>query len=547
MFNIKALRIYIVILLPVLLLFAPLENIKAQCYSYNRIYANNEEVNSNVTNSSSGLGDNTDVKNAAYALGSNLVDFSSIKVPSVSSTRYQRLKFPQTFTRSEPIHIKLGSTLDFTLMEGFEVELRAYNGGSAVGTGVKISASSLINFFSGENTSDVIIPSPGASYDAVQITVKGGLLPNGKINVYAAYINEAVTNGDCNEVVDLTIGTTSGIFGGLTTVKNPSNAIDNNPLTYAELNQNLGVAGYVHLTALYSSTSVAGDSVSVTFKVPGTPLLNAQIFSQLSVITYLGNTQVAVIPADASQLGIRLLDATNHIYQFTYAVNLPFDRISIQAGGTVTALPQVHIYDIKRLIPKPKLLIDGAIALSKTFCFGLNTILTVDPIQTCTIYNWYNSAVGGTPVYTGSSYVRNALPVGNYNYYIEAVRNGCTATVSQRTLATILVNPLPTIILAADPSICIENLKVLLPYKLVTGIPTSYSIIWGSGSLANVVNATFPSISPIIIPMLSSASVGSHAGTITLKNANGCTSAPIDFSVIINPKLTLPILNIISN
>lgn len=432
MFNIKALpNPIIVIFFAVLLLFASTLKVKAQCFGYNRIYANSQTNGNNFT---------FPVDNESLAVGSNLTDYSSINIPSLSATRYQRLNFPQTFTGAEPIHVKLGSEVDLSVL-GITLEVRAYNAGSPVGTAVTLSSGVLLNLLAGQNVSDVIIPSPSSSYDAVQITVKGGLISAGKINVYAAYVNQqAAAAINCEAVADLITGTTSGALGALNGVTNPSNAVDASLTSYATLNQNVGVAGIVHLTAIFPSASIVGDSISIIIQVPGTPLLDANVFTNLTVVTYLGNTVVETIPANSSLIGIRLLDATNHIYKFTYPSSSSFDRISIQSGGLVSALAQVYIYDIKRIIPK-NILIDGVPAFSKTICIGTNTTLSINPTQTCTTYDWYTLPAGGSIVNTGTSYPRNGLAVGTYDYYIEAVRDGCTSTAPERTKVSIVVSP----------------------------------------------------------------------------------------------------------
>lgn len=531
MLSFRKLYLISVGLLSVVISFFFFTEVKAQCFGYNRIYATSE------SNDGSGF---FPVDNENNAVGSNLTDFSSIRIPSVYGDRFQKLTFPQTFTGSQPIHVKLGSDVDLSVL-GLQVEIQAYSGSSPVGTAITLSSGILLNLLAGENVSDILIPSPSSSYNAVRVKVTGGLISAGKINVYAAYVNDqAGSSINCDQVADVISGTTSGVVGALNGVTNANYAVDASLSTFAELNQNVGVAGYVHLTAIFPSASVTGDSISVVIKDPNALLLDASVFTNLNVVTYLGNTVVETIPANSALIGIRLLDATNHIYRFTYPSGAPFDRISVQSGGLASALSRVFIYDIKRIVPKPKILIDGIATISKTFCVGLNTTLTISPTQTCTTYNWYDAATGGNLLKTGTSYVRNGLAFGTYNYYIEAIRDNCTSTASERTLATIIVNPIPTLTLGANPSICLGTLTAALPFTATTEIPTTYSITWAGGSpLTNVVDGAFPASSPINIAIPPATPAATYAGTITIKNANGCTSSPIGFSVIINPKPTI--------
>ncbi|MBK8952681.1 MAG: T9SS type A sorting domain-containing protein [Chitinophagaceae bacterium] len=80
------------------------------------------------------------------------------------------------------------------------------------------------------------------------------------------------------------------------------------------------------------------------------------------------------------------------------------------------------------------------------------------------------------------------------------------------------------------------------------GAGGTYSIVWSGPALAqgfvNVTNATLPA-SPISLTLPAGALPGTYTGTITVTNANGCTSAPVEtFTVTINP---IPTVNSVSN
>jgi hypothetical protein len=437
-----------VAMLFVFILIASAQNIQAQCYGYQRYYVSIAEANSNV----GGLGGNTDVTNEANSLGSNLKNYSEIDVSTLTSvTRYSRLKFAKTFTGGEPIHVKLDRDLLVAIL-GITIELQAYDNGSPVGTKVTLSGASL-GAVAGKNIVDIIIPNPSSSYNAVQITASAGLGVNNIVRVYAAYVDELVTTGvNCNTTADVIYGVTSGVLGGVNNVVLPNNVADNDLTSYATLTQTLGVAGYVHATTLLTAPTVSGDSISVVLKVPGSALLDVSLFTNLSVVMYLGNTQVGSIPANDSNIKIRLLDDDNDIYRFTYPATYSFDRISVQAGGVATALAEVWVYDIRRIIPTPIATIDGNVAASITLCEGASTILAIKDPQSCTVYNWYDAAVGGNLVFTGTSYPRNSLSVSTYNYWIEASRAGCAASTSGRIQETIVVNAKP-----AAPALVISS------------------------------------------------------------------------------------------
>jgi gliding motility-associated-like protein len=75
-------------------------------------------------------------------------------------------------------------------------------------------------------------------------------------------------------------------------------------------------------------------------------------------------------------------------------------------------------------------------------CTGATGVLSVDNPQTGITYNWYTAATGGTPVFTGESFVTPVL-TANTTYYLEAASGNCTSAT--RAAAAITVNPRPVL------------------------------------------------------------------------------------------------------
>jgi len=492
---------------------------KGQCFGNQRIYAT-AQTNSNA----GGFLGNNDVTNPQLAVGNDLTDFSTISIPSLGITRFQKLSFGQSFTNSEAIHVKLSSSVNLALLQ-VTIEVQAYNGGSPSGTKVTLSSGALLNLLSGANIADIVITDPGATYDAVQITIIGAVVSSGSMNIYAAYVSKPQTVSiNCESIEDILTGSTSGALGALNGVTSPNNAIDADLNSYAVINQNIGAAGYVHLTTLYSSPSAPGDSIKVLLSIPGVPLLDANVFSKLSVVAYNGNTAVATIPASSALLGIRLLDATNHIYQFTYPVNSSFDRISVQAGGLVGALTSVYVHDIKRIIPKPTIKIDNATLTSKTICFGENTTLSIANTQNCTNYEWYDAATGGNLLFTGTSFIRNALTANTYKYYVQAVRQGCTTTVSERVPVTIIVNASPVATISGTTSVCLNAAAPSITFTGSSGTaPYTFTYLINSGTPQTITTVTGNSIT-ITAPTSSTGAFAYQLVSVKDNSATQCSN-----------------------
>jgi gliding motility-associated-like protein len=111
------------------------------------------------------------------------------------------------------------------------------------------------------------------------------------------------------------------------------------------------------------------------------------------------------------------------------------DSVSVIVGQ-VPAVPVVHPSDT-------------------SVCQGSPVTLTVTQPQAGVVYNWYTVLSGGTPVFTGTSYITPPL-AASVTYYVEAVNtaSNCTAA-SARTQVTVSVTPVP-----APPSVTASQVTV---------------------------------------------------------------------------------------
>jgi gliding motility-associated-like protein len=76
-------------------------------------------------------------------------------------------------------------------------------------------------------------------------------------------------------------------------------------------------------------------------------------------------------------------------------------------------------------------------------CSGVTTVLSVSSPQAGTTYNWYQTATGGTAVYTGATFSTPAL-TATTTYYVEAVSSaGCSSPA--RAAVVVNVSPLPQV------------------------------------------------------------------------------------------------------
>lgn len=119
------------------------------------------------------------------------------------------------------------------------------------------------------------------------------------------------------------------------------------------------------------------------------------------------------------------------------------------------------------------------------------------------------------------------------NYSVEH-----TSGTALNLQGNMIINPLPSLTFDADPESCEGNSDSSLSFSNVIADPVSYSITWNTPGFQNVYDQPFPLTDiPLVIPP--SATAGVHTGTLTLKNANGCTK-PLSFNLKINPKPSVP-------
>lgn len=75
-------------------------------------------------------------------------------------------------------------------------------------------------------------------------------------------------------------------------------------------------------------------------------------------------------------------------------------------------------------------------------CYGSTASIPVNNPITGVSYNWYSAATGGTPLFTGPTFVTPAL-TANTTYYVEASNPGCGTSI--RTAVQVPVNPMVTL------------------------------------------------------------------------------------------------------
>ncbi|MFN8206744.1 MAG: gliding motility-associated C-terminal domain-containing protein [Bacteroidales bacterium] len=134
--------------------------------------------------------------------------------------------------------------------------------------------------------------------------------------------------------------------------------------------------------------------------------------------------------------------------------------------------------------------------------------------------------------------VPGAMATGTYNAVL-TVRNSGTTCSSISYPITITVNPIPTITLGANPTVCQGTTTANLTYSATTGTPNQYSIDFDAtanlAGFADVVNAALPA-SPIVITVPGAAAAATYNAVLTVRNSGTtCSSISYPITVTVSP------------
>jgi gliding motility-associated-like protein len=177
--------------------------------------------------------------------------------------------------------------------------------------------------------------------------------------------------------------------------------------------------------------------------------------------------------------------------------------------------------------------VGGSIAGSATVCSGTNsTVLTLSG-ETGSITKWQSSLASNFSSITDIANTSASITATNLTattYYRAVVTLGsCTAANS--SVATVTVNPLPSVSVNVIPDVTTSATSFSLPYANLSAGADQYSLTAGTTAMANFVAVSNASIttSPLTISIPASAQ-NSYDFNLTVKNSStGCTSVIVPF------------------
>ncbi|MGQ7852853.1 Ig-like domain-containing protein [Pedobacter sp. WC2501] len=129
-------------------------------------------------------------------------------------------------------------------------------------------------------------------------------------------------------------------------------------------------------------------------------------------------------------------------------------------------------------------------------CAGDGATLTVTNAQAGVTYEWYNAAVGGNLLFTGTTFNVTALAATTY-YYILAIGTGGCNNNSGRVKVTVTVNAKPIVptVASTSVSVCTGSSAILTVTNPQAGVTYNWYTASVGGTLAGTgVNFTTPTV-----------------------------------------------------
>lgn len=415
------------------------------------------------TNTVSGLCIGCSVSNPGGAVDNDSTTYSTLSIgASVAGSVSQTLIFPEASQPGDSIHVEIstpGTILSASVLGA--IQLSTANGATSNNDVTTLSGAAVtVNLLSG-GTKALISYAPPGPYDRVTLQLSAGLVSAlTGMNIY--YATDQV---DAPVVGASNVSVCSGTSATLTAKTSVNATVEwfSTPTGGVALaaGDTFHTPALTQTTIYYAEALRASDScanpnrVPVTVSVlatPSVPLVANNpdtICSGGSAILQASAGVNQVLWYDSAKGGTLLF--TGNTYT-TPALTASKSYFAAATNGTCSSSTRDSVSVVVGAVPTVPVVHPS----DTSICSGSPVTLSVTQPQTGVTYNWYTVLSGGTPVYTGNTYITPAL-TGSVTYYVEAVNtaSNCSAP-SARTQVTVNVTPIPTApaVTASQVTVC---------------------------------------------------------------------------------------------
>jgi len=267
-------------------------------------------------------------------------------------------------------------------------------------------------------------------------------------------------------------------------------------------------------------------SVTTATLAGNSPTVGTGAWTQIS-----GPNTASITAASAANSGLTALTTGTYVFRWTIS-NSPCPASTSDVSITISTPPTTASAGPNQLL----------CSVTSTTLAGNSA---VSGMGAWSLVSGPNTPVITTPAANNSTVT--GLITGTYVLRWTISNGACTPSTSD---VTITVGVTPTVTLGTFPSACREITSAMLAYTGTTGSPVTYSITWAAPALTagftNVSNVGLPA-SPITITVPVSAPVATYNGTIKVKNATGCESTAVPFTMNVHPKPASPSFSVTTN
>jgi len=220
-----------------------------------------------------------------------------------------------------------------------------------------------------------------------------------------------------------------------------------------------------------------------------------------------GGTVLATVPA-TGVFTTPALTANKTYYVAARTIGCTEESLRVPVNVVVTQIPSAP-----------------TLAAPAPVCSGSAAVLSVSAAVPGNTYRWYADAVGGIPLFTGTTYTTGAL-TANTTFYVESATGTCVSTT--RTPVSVIVNPLPNLAVSSTNN---ETISSGQSATLAASTDAGNTISWYSTATGGTPLATGTTFTT---PALTSTTTY----YIETRNASGCVSAtrvPVTVTVTSTP------------
>ncbi|MGJ1198800.1 immunoglobulin domain-containing protein, partial [Sphingobacterium spiritivorum] len=435
------------------------------------------------------VGSNSSISGAANSTDTDYTNSTLITVPGlVGGATWQQLIFPSTTVPAgSTVFIRLSSG---TGLLGGSISYQAYKNATTSAAGTT-AATTTANFTDRNGNSFIAVTSSEA-FNAVRITISGGLLATTSANVFYAFYEPPNTN--CSTIAGTSVRVTGVALLG--SISNPEYAIDESLTTASNFAGGLlGVGSELIQMVYFTNKSNVNDEVSVTFSVPPAPLLALGLFNNVTLNVYNGTTLVSTGNV-GSLLSLDLLSLLRNGKRQTvsFKPTATFDRVEVVYATGVGLLNNFKLHEVARTPAKPTTPVAYPSVINA--CDGETVNISASSASSGAVLKWYKDSIGGTPVRTSSSNTDVFSPTVTYTpgvdttfYFVTSSwSTGCYAQ-SQEVKIAVLVHPKPALPVIPNVATCTGTSATLTVNSPVAGVSYRWYTVASGGTALTTANS----------------------------------------------------------